>query len=194
MTTTAGEANTLVLLRHAKSAWPDVPDHERPLAGRGRRDAPAMGHWLRIAGYQPDLVLCSTARRARQTWELAQSALGTDPPAVFDRRLYQASVAEILDLIRHAEPSVRTLLVVGHDSGIPELALALAAAAPAVLDAGDRPAAPGVVLDRMRAKFPTGAVAVFKSPGAWGRLSPGRTRMACFVTPRDLADQPRRTT
>jgi len=185
MTTAAGEANTLVLLRHAKSAWPDVPDHERPLAGRGRRDAPAMGHWLRIAGYQPDLVLCSTARRARQTWELAQSALGTGPPAVFDRRLYQASVAEILDLIRHTEPSVRTLLVVGHDPGIPELALALAVAAPA---------APGVVLGRMRAKFPTGAVAVFKSPEAWDRLSPGRTRMACFVAPRDLADQPHGTT
>src|SRR5512132_2493363 len=54
----------LVLLRHAKSAWPDLPDHERPLAGRGRRDAPVMGRWLRTAGHVPDQVLCSTARRA----------------------------------------------------------------------------------------------------------------------------------
>ena len=61
-----------MLLRHAKSAWPDVPDHDRPLAGRGRRNAPVMGRWLRTNGYVPDQVLCSTARRARETWQLAQ--------------------------------------------------------------------------------------------------------------------------
>ena len=66
-------ARRLVLLRHAKSDWPDdVPDHERPLARRGRRDAPAAGRWLRKSGYVPDLVLCSTARRARETWQLAE--------------------------------------------------------------------------------------------------------------------------
>ncbi|HUC27246.1 MAG TPA: histidine phosphatase family protein [Streptosporangiaceae bacterium] len=193
MTETAAEASTLVLLRHAKSAWPDVPDHERPLAERGRLAAPAMGDWLRIVGYQPDLVLCSTARRARQTWELAQPALRTDPPTVFDRRLYQASAERMLDLIRHTDPSVRTLLVIGHDPAIPELAIALAAASPAVLAPGDR-AAPRTVLDRMRAKFPTGAVAVFESSEDWSQLSPGLTRMACFVTPRDLVDQPPGTT
>jgi phosphohistidine phosphatase len=62
---------TLLLLRHAKSAWPDVPDQDRPLAARGRRDAPVMGHWLRTAGYLPDRVECSTALRASQTWQLA---------------------------------------------------------------------------------------------------------------------------
>ena len=176
MTTTAGEASTLVLMRHAKSAWPDMPDHERPLARRGRRDAPAMGHWLRTAGYQPDLVLCSTARRARQTWKLARPALGADPPAVFDRRLYLASAEEILDLIRHTSPAVSTLLVVGHDPGIPELALVLAAAAPPM------------VPDRMRAKFPTGAVAVFTCRGAWEQFGPELTRLTCFVTPRELTE------
>jgi phosphohistidine phosphatase len=176
MTATAGEVGTLVLMRHAKSAWPDVPDHERPLARRGRRDAPAMGHWLRTAGYQPDMVLCSTARRARQTWKLARPAVGADPPAVSDRLLYQASAKQILDLIRHTSPAVSTLLIVGHDPGIPELALALAAAAP-----------PGVH-DRMRAKFPTGAVAVFTCQGTWDQLGPELTRLACFVTPRELRE------
>ena len=67
-------SRTLVLLRHARSAWPDVPDHDRPLAPRGRRDAPVVGRWLRTAGYLSDWVMCSTARRARQTWQLAGSA------------------------------------------------------------------------------------------------------------------------
>lgn len=176
MTTTAGKASTLVLMRHAKSAWPDVPDHERPLARRGRRDAPVMGRWLRTAGYQPDLVLCSTARRARQTWKRARRALGADPPAACDRRLYQASAEQILDLIRHTSPAARTLLIVGHDPGIPGLALALAAAAPTA------------VPDRMRAKFPTGAVAVFTCQGTWDQLDPELMRLACFVTPRDLRE------
>ncbi|WP_443080564.1 SixA phosphatase family protein [Streptomyces sp. PTD5-9] len=66
----------LIVLRHAKSAWPEgVPDHERPLAGRGRRDAPAAGRRLYEAGYTPDLVVCSTARRTRETWDLAAAEL-----------------------------------------------------------------------------------------------------------------------
>ena len=71
-----GTDRKLVVLRHAKSAWPDVPDHERPLARRSQRDAPVMGRWLRAAGHVPDQVLCSTARRARETWQLAQAGLG----------------------------------------------------------------------------------------------------------------------
>jgi phosphohistidine phosphatase len=63
------------VVRHAKSAWPDVPDHERPLAPRGRRDAPAMGRWLRAAGHVPGQVLYSTARRARETWKFTQPGL-----------------------------------------------------------------------------------------------------------------------
>ena len=105
----------LVLLRHAKSAWPDLPDHERPLAGRGRRDAPVMGRWLRVAGDVPDQVVCSTARRAYETWELAQPELGAAPLVNFEDRVYGASAAQLLDLARHAPPAVRTLLVVGHD-------------------------------------------------------------------------------
>src|ERR1035441_5301802 len=76
----------LVLLRHAKSAWLDVPDHDRPLAKRGLRDAPGAGRWLRQAGYVPDLVVCSTARRTSETWELAAAELGASPPVRFERR------------------------------------------------------------------------------------------------------------
>src|SRR6266542_3720288 len=88
-----GRERRLVLFQHAKSAWPEVADHERPLAERGRRGAPVMGRWLRDAGCVPDQVLCSTARRARETWQLATNGLGTAPPVTFERGVYQASAA-----------------------------------------------------------------------------------------------------
>lgn len=150
-------------MRHAKSAWPDVPDHERQLA---RRDAPAAGRWLRDAGCVPDHVLCSTAVRARQTWQLAETGLGTSPPVNFERRVYQASAAGLLDLI-HLVPS---LLVVGHDPAVQDLALTLAAAA---AGAGTG-TAPSQTLDRMRAKFPTAAIAILEFTGPWSRLGPGQ--------------------
>ena len=131
MTMPAGAARKLVLVRHAKSAWPDVPDHERPLARRGQRNAPAMGRWLRTAGHLPDRVLCSTARRARETWQLMQSGLQATPPTMFDDGVDQASAARLLELIRQAPPPTRTLLVVGHDPAIQELALARAVTVPA---------------------------------------------------------------
>ena len=120
-----------MLLRHAKSAWPDVPDHDRPLAGRGLRDAPVMGRWLRTNGHVPDQVLCSTARRARETWQLAQDGLGANPPVGFERRVYQASAEQLLDLARGVPPAVTALLIVGHYPAIQELALMLARTAPA---------------------------------------------------------------
>ena len=184
MTERAGRK--LVLLRHAKSAWPDLPDHERPLAGRGRRDAPVMGRWLRTAGHVPDQVLCSTARRTRETWQLAQPELGVGPPVSFEDRVYEASAEQLLDLARHARPPAKTLLIVGHAPGIPELALMLAGApAPADGDAGSG-AVPPAVVDRVRAKFPTGAVAVLELTGAWAGLGPGSARLTGFVTPRDV--------
>lgn len=89
---TSGELRRLVVLRHAKSAWPDgVADHERPLAPRGRRDAPAAGRWLREAGCVPDLVVCSTAGRTRQTWDLVSDELDATMPVTHDARLYRAS-------------------------------------------------------------------------------------------------------
>ena len=181
-----GAGRRLVLLRHATSAWPAVPDHERPLARRGRRDAPVMGCWLRTAGLVPDLVVCSTARRARETWQLAQSCLSAAPPVRFDGRVYQASAVQLLDLIRREPPAAKTLLVVGHDPAVPGLALTLAGTAPDDQAGAGTGTAPAGMLDRMRVKFPTAAIAVFDCSGNWNLLGPGSTRLTCFVTPRDL--------
>jgi phosphohistidine phosphatase len=171
----------LVLLRHAKSAWPDVPDHDRPLAGRGRRDAPVMGRWLRTNGYVPDQVLCSTARRARETWQLAQEGLGATPPVSFESRVYQASAEQLLDLARRVPSAVTTLLIVGHDPAMHELALMLAGTASP--EGGGGAAADD--LDRLRAKFPTAAVAVLELTGNWDQLGPGMAHLAAFVVPRE---------
>lgn len=185
-----GTGRTLLLLRHAKSAWPDVPDHERPLGRRGQRDGPVMGRWLRAAGQVPDQVLCSTARRARETWQLAQAGLEATPPVSFDDGLYHGSAAQLLDLIRSALRAVRTLLIVGHDPAIPELALTLAATTPGAHLSAVSDAAPPTMLNRMRAKFPTAAVAVFEVTGNWNQLGPGTARLTQFVTPRELQAKP----
>jgi len=176
---------TLVLFRHAKSAWPDVPDHDRPLARRGIRAAPLMGRWLREAGFLPGQVLCSSARRARETWQFAQAGLAASPPVTFDVRIYEAAATDLLVLIRQASPATGTLLLIGHNPAIEDLALLLAAPpdAAALPEAGG--AGPGDV-DRMRSKFPTAAIAVLESPGSWHDLAPGQARLTAFVTPRDL--------
>ena len=180
---------TLVLFRHAKSAWPDVPDHDRPLARRGIRAAPVMGRWLREAGLVPGQVLCSTARRARETWQFAQAGLAASPPVTFDVRSYAAAPAALLALIREAPPATGTLLLIGHNPAIEDLARLLAAASGA---AGPGTAGPRTGgshhsdLDRMRSKFPTAAIAVLRSGGTWHDLAPGRARLTAFVTPGDL--------
>ena len=175
-----------MLLRHAKSAWPDVPDDERPLARRGRRDAPVMGRWLRVNGLVPDQVLCSTARRARQTWQLAQDGLGAAPPVSFERRVYQASAEQLLDLVRGVPPAVKTLLIVGHDPAIQELALMVAQTAQSAGGDGGSGAVADAGLDQMRAKFPTAAVAVLEFTGSWDQLGPGTARLTAFAIPREV--------
>ena len=172
---TQRQNRTLVLFRHAKSAWPDVPDHERPLASRGIRAAPVMGRWLRDAGLVPDLVLCSTARRARETWQFAQTGLAAAPTVSFEDRIYGEDAAELLALIREVPPATGTLLLIGHNPAIEDLALMLAAPSPGPGD-----------LERMRAKFPTAAIAVLRFGGTWHDLAPGRARLTAFVTPGDL--------
>ncbi len=173
----ADRARRLVLLRHAKSAYPpDVADHDRPLAPRGRRAAPAAGRWLHETGCVPGLVLCSTARRARQTWELAAAQLPGPPPARYEDRIYAAPATGLLAVIREAAGQAGTLLVVGHHPGLQELALALA----------DPGGGDGGTLDRARAKFPTAAVAVLEVTTPWPALRPGKARLTAFVTPADL--------
>ncbi|MFI5864107.1 SixA phosphatase family protein [Streptomyces sp. NPDC051546] len=175
----ARSAARLVLLRHAKSAWPDVADHERPLGPRGLRDAPAAGRWLRDAGCLPALVVCSTSRRTRETWALAAAELGAAVPVRFDERVYAAEPEELLAVVAEVPDEVRTLLLVGHNPGLEELAAGLAR------EAGD--AAEAAAMERLSAKFPTSAIAVLACPGPWRELAPGSARLTGFAVPRGAA-------
>ncbi|MBL1082963.1 histidine phosphatase family protein [Streptomyces actinomycinicus] len=170
----AGPLRRLVVLRHAKSAWPEgVEDHRRPLAPRGLRDAPAAGRALAAAGSLPDLALCSTAVRARRTWEMAAAEWATPPTVRYDRRLYGAGVPELLEVVRETPPEVETLLVVGHNPGLEELVQELAE------DGLDD------TLERVREKFPTAAIAVLAWRGTgWPALAPGTALLTSFTVPR----------
>ncbi len=187
----------LILLRHAKSDWPDVPDQERPLAKRGRRDAPVVGRWLRGHGYLPDTVICSVARRTRQTWKLVAPELGGSPSVTFEPRAYAASALNLLNLVRELPGTCRAALLIGHNPGIEDLAAHLAArlaeapdpagappsrapaGAPPSRASGGAPPPPGL-------RFPTAAVAVLEFGGDWADLAPGRARLLDFATPADL--------
>ncbi|MET8246843.1 histidine phosphatase family protein [Streptomyces sp. NPDC005202] len=169
-----GPLRRLVVLRHAKSAWPEgVADHDRPLAPRGRRDAPAAGRALAEADWLPDLALCSTALRARQTWELASAQWGTPPPVRHEPRLYAAGLPALLAAVRETAPEVETLLLIGHNPGLEELVLELAG------DGLDD------TLDRLRVKFPTSAIAVLAWHGvSWRALAPGTALLTALTVPR----------
>lgn len=193
----------LVLLRHAKSDWPDVPDHDRPLAKRGRRDAPVAGRWLKREGYVPELVLCSTARRTRETWKLAASEIGASPQVRYEPEAYAATAGTLLELIHGIPARCDTALLIGHNPGISQLAVLLAepwedARAPQQGEAPPHPedtaskqqlkapAAPGP-LQRAKAGFPTAAAAVLEFQGDWSSLDPGQARMLDFAIPADMA-------
>ena len=183
-----GAGRKLLLMRHAKSAWPDVPDHERPLARRGVQAAAVMGHWLQTNGYVPDQVLCSTARRACETWQLVQTELESVPPVTFDDQVYGGSASQLLNLIRRAG-TTRTLLVVGHDPALPRLAVTLASVPAAGPLIGAGATGPPNAVGRMRTKFPTAAIAVLEFTGRWDQLSPETAQLTCFATPRDLSSR-----
>jgi phosphohistidine phosphatase len=162
----------LMLLRHAKSDWPDVPDRDRPLAKRGRRDAPVIGRWLRDHGYLPDAVVCSAARRTRQTWELVAPELGGSPTVTFEPRAYAASALTLLYLVRELPAECRAALLIGHNPGIAELAASLA-------EPPDGDGTPAL-------RFPTAAVAVLEVSAPWPDLAPAGARLLAYTTPADL--------
>ncbi|MFD4320685.1 SixA phosphatase family protein [Streptomyces sp. NPDC058548] len=177
---TDGRPRRLLVLRHAKSAWPKgVADQDRPLGPRGLRDAPAVGSFLAGAGGLPDLVLCSPARRAHDTWELAAAELDRAVPTRHDPRLYGADGPELLDVLQGVSDEVGTLLLVGHNPGLEDLILLLAAGA-----AG----ADEDLLDRVRTKFPTSAVAVLTWSGTWNDLRPGAALLTDLAIPRGVRD------
>jgi phosphohistidine phosphatase len=160
------ELRLLFVLRHAKAAWSDGADHERPLAPRGLEDAPHAGRWLREHSYLPDLVVCSTARRTRETWQLVAGELSAQPAVEYDDDLYGADVEEFLRVARRTPAEVTRLALVGHEPGVSDLTLHL-----------DQEA--GV------SAFPAGAVAVLAVSGDWGGLDGGSARLVDFFRPRD---------
>lgn len=165
----------LMLLRHTKSAWPDgVDDHDRPLAKRGLQAGPVMGNHMAREGLLPDLAIVSTALRTRQSWELVQPGLG-EPVLKFDARIYEAPTGAILDVIRETAGDIMTLLLVGHNPGLQELAVALISKAN------------GNDLTRLQEKYPTGGLAVIDFDVAdWTRLNAGAGKLERFVTPRTV--------
>lgn len=164
---------TIVLLRHAKADWPSVADHERPLADRGRLDAAAAGRRFADDGITPDLALCSTSARTRETWKLAAHELPHRPKTVYEERLYEASLGDLLALVTETPDEVRSLLLIGHNPGMHALADALASAAE------------GDALARMTRGFPTAAFAVVTFPGTWKSVEHGVGRLTVFWAPHE---------
>ena len=169
----------LILLRHAKSDWsePAKRDHDRPLNPRGRAAAPRIGRYMAENGLLPDRVAVSPSLRTRQTFALVAQAFARAPAENLDPRIYEAAPDTLLALIREAPEAARTLLVVGHNPGLHELALAL-------VRPGDSDAHA-----HLHDKMPTGALAVIDFPsGNWRGIRPGTGRLDRFVTPRSLAE------
>jgi phosphohistidine phosphatase len=152
--------HTLILLRHAKSDWSGhESDHDRPLATRGRRQAPDAGRWLAVNVDAIDLAVVSTAKRARSTWDLVSEELDEPPTTRYDGDAYAASVGELLDIVRSLDEALGTVVLVGHNPGIEDLADTLT---------GDR------------VPMPTSALAVIELTSTWGGAGrvPGRLRAA----------------
>ena len=164
----------LLLLRHAKSSWDDasLADRDRPLAPRGHKAAERMAGHLRSSGPAVDLVLCSSALRTTETLEHVGRAFG-DAEMVVEDGLYGATDEELLDRLRRIPEDAEGVALVGHNPGIQDLALDLAGG--------------GEDLDRVRSKFPTGALALLEFDGPWAGLAEGAARLVAFVTPKDLA-------
>ena len=167
----------ILLLRHAKSDWsdPGKDDHDRQLNRRGEEAAPKIGTYLARHRLIPQRVLCSTARRARDTWELVAAELPAAPPVSYEERLYNARPDAILDVLRDLKADIRSALVVGHNPGLQELATLLIASG----DLDHR--------ERLREKFPTaGLVVIDFAVDKWSKLHPHSGRLERFVVPRML--------
>jgi phosphohistidine phosphatase len=141
---------TLVVVRHAKSDWTNaVPDDERPLAERGRRDAPAIGRWLAEHVGRVDLVVCSPAKRARQTWELAAAGLDPKPPVRHEDRVYTSDPAGLLGVIDELPDDAGTVALVGHNPSLTDLV---------------------TLLSGETHELKTSAVAVLRWSGSWAEV------------------------
>jgi phosphohistidine phosphatase len=169
----------LMLLRHAKADRPPpgFPDRDRPLAPRGREEAPQIGAYMARHGLKPDQALVSPAARTRETWDLVAASLPATPSRQEDR-FYDASAAAILAVLKEVGAGSHALLVVGHNPGLQDLARLLIAS-------GDVEAR-----ERLNEKLPTSGLAVIDFAfDDWAKLHTRSGRLDRFVTPRSLEEE-----
>jgi len=168
---------TLTLFRHAKSSWEmdGVDDRERPLNARGLATAPLMGAFMRENKIAPDLVLCSTAVRTRQTFDLASAELKSAPKVKYEDSLYLADALLLLERVRKTPRTVKHLMIVGHNPGLQILSVE-------VIGDGD-PALIRAISD----KLPTaGVVVITFDAKTWGDVAPGKGHLVHYATPKLL--------
>jgi phosphohistidine phosphatase len=167
----------LMVLRHASSekAEPGMPDFDRALNARGRKDAAKIGAYMAHHSLLSDRVILSPARRARETWEHVSKALSALPPVDYDNRLYEGGLDAILALIRENDPTIRNLLIIGHNPGLHETARQLIATG----DVETR--------ERLNEGLPAAGLAVIDFPvDDWRKVRPHHGRLKVFVSPRSL--------
>jgi phosphohistidine phosphatase len=165
----------LYVLRHAKSSWAKrgQADRKRPLAPRGRRDVARVGAFLEAQRIAPDLVLCSSARRTRETLELLESSLG-GTPALIEDDLYGASREQLLERLRKLPDDVDSVLLIGHNPGVQELVLGMTHE--------------GEARTRVETKFPTAGLAAIRVPADhWASVNGESSDLTAFVVPSDLS-------
>jgi phosphohistidine phosphatase len=165
----------LYLLRHAKSSWDDqtLADRDRPLAPRGRRAAKVMAKHLGQEGISPELVLCSPSMRTRQTLKRLAPGLGKNADVQIEPELYAAPARDLLEVLHRVPDEVESVMLIGHNPGIQDLALSLAGA--------------GSEIPRLRSKFPTAALATLELNGTWRELAPGSAELMSLVKPKELS-------
>ena len=170
-------AKHLFVLRHAKSSWddPGLDDRERPLAPRGRRAVKVLAEHFEADGIAPALILCSSSRRTRETFE----GLGLGGEALIEDELYAASPAHLLERLQRIPDEVESVMVIGHNPAMQVLVLRLAGVGRDELN--------GSQLPEVQRKFPTGACATLTFDGAWSALRSGDARLEAFVRPKQLA-------
>ncbi|MDA5192402.1 SixA phosphatase family protein [Govanella unica] len=169
---------TLMLLRHAKSDWSaaGIADHDRPLNARGDAAAIRMGQYLARENLWPDLVLCSTALRTRETLAHLLDACDRPPSVRYEKALYLASPRAMLKFVQDASNDLKSLMLIGHNPGTHSLANMLAAAESKSARA------------ELAEKFPTGALALLQFKGQWADVIPGSGQLMRFIKPRSLGD------
>ncbi|MBX2805067.1 MAG: histidine phosphatase family protein [Hyphomicrobiales bacterium] len=168
---------TLTLFRHAKSSWDhaDLTDFDRPLNDRGERDAPVMGRYLARHQLIPDLILCSSARRTRETLELASAEWPVKPQTEYAEALYLATQDTMFGILRNVGKHSPHVMMIGHNPGIHSFAMNMAGTG----EADARYA--------LSSKYPTAAIAnITFGSSAWSTIKPGEGTLTAFVTPKQI--------